>query len=274
VSGAHPHSAEGATRFPTTPCATQTETRVLQASASGSRRLRLVCDWLRAPICDSRATGSLAFPRKRLQTMSPLSQQIPLETSGICRDVPDRRSGSYQWRRWELNPRPRSRERTASTSVAGPLISSRGRLAGGVPQDQPLWMSPRSQRRTPGASPFLMPAISPTGRGEADSSRAWFVRQRARTRGYGPHLWFSRLFYEADRGPRLATAPTDDHVEACRPHGEPTILEPRGCTFRALLREVTATCSRRRCRITCRERGIRRALGGSARRSTWLSSAG
>jgi hypothetical protein len=28
---------------------------------------------------------------------------------------------------------------------------------------------------------------------------------------------FSRLFYEADRGPRLATSSNDDHVETNRP---------------------------------------------------------
>jgi hypothetical protein len=37
--------------------------------------------------------------------MSPLSQQIPLEKSGICRYVLDCRFSLNQWRRWELNPR-------------------------------------------------------------------------------------------------------------------------------------------------------------------------
>jgi hypothetical protein len=40
--------------------------------------LRLGCDWLEAPSRDSPATRLPAFPRKRLQTVSPLSQQISL----------------------------------------------------------------------------------------------------------------------------------------------------------------------------------------------------
>jgi hypothetical protein len=43
---------------------------------------------------------------------------------------------SCLWRRRESNPRPQSRERMASTSVSGALISSSARLAGGVAEDQ------------------------------------------------------------------------------------------------------------------------------------------
>lgn len=39
--------------------------------------LRLGCDWLEASSRDSPATRLPAFPRKRLQTVSPWSQQIP-----------------------------------------------------------------------------------------------------------------------------------------------------------------------------------------------------
>ena len=73
-------------------------------------RLRLRCDWLPLAIRDSPATRLATFPRKRLQTMSPLSQQIPLQMSGICRYVLDCRFALNQWRRRESNPRPRSRE--------------------------------------------------------------------------------------------------------------------------------------------------------------------
>ena len=61
------------------------------------------------------------------------SQSFPLsppQKPAIC-------SGNgNQWRRWESNPRPQSRK-VASTSVAGALISSPARLAGGVAGDQP-----------------------------------------------------------------------------------------------------------------------------------------
>ena len=46
-----------------------------------------------------------------------------------------------QWRRWELNPRPQSRQ-VASTSVSGALISSSARHAGGVAGTSLLKMSP------------------------------------------------------------------------------------------------------------------------------------
>jgi hypothetical protein len=49
--------------------------------------------------------------------------------------------------------RVRNRVRMASTSVAGALISSPTRLAGGVVGDQPPWISPDWRRRTAPGDP-------------------------------------------------------------------------------------------------------------------------
>src|SRR5262245_48519953 len=70
-------------------------------------------------------------------------------------------------------------------------------------------MSPPRRRRTRRASPLSDAGHLPHGpRGGRQLVYLGLARQRARIRDYGPHLWFSRLFYEADRGPRLATVPT------------------------------------------------------------------
>ncbi len=63
----------------------------------------------------------------------------------------------------ENRTRVRGHLGTASTSVSGPLISSRDRLAGGVLRDQPLKLSPARQRRTSGASPLFDPGGLPHG---------------------------------------------------------------------------------------------------------------
>jgi len=60
-----------------------------------------------------------------------------------------------------------------------------------------------------------MPAISPTGRGEADKL-IYLIRQRAGTRE-SPHLFVSRWFYEAYRDLDSQPPPRIVHVEACRP---------------------------------------------------------
>jgi hypothetical protein len=60
-----------------------------------------------------------------------------------------------KWRRRESNPRPQSREKAASTSVAGALISSPARLAGGVAGDQLPEVSPVRQERTSPGEPAI-----------------------------------------------------------------------------------------------------------------------
>src|SRR3954470_6034956 len=72
-----------------------------------------------------------------------------------------------------------------------------------------LLKSPRAVRGPRrGLSPFSdagKPSHGPSW--DRHLTRLVVARQRGRTCDR-PHLWFSRLFYEAYRGPRLATVPT------------------------------------------------------------------
>ena len=71
---------------------------------------------------------------------------------------------STLWRRWESNPRPQSRERAASTSVAGALISPPARLAGGVVGGQlPKSVPGSAKADLAGLACYLIPAIPAAG---------------------------------------------------------------------------------------------------------------
>jgi len=63
--------------------------------------------------------------------MSPPCRNKSRSKSGICRYVLDCRFNLNQWRRRGIEPASAIAQKVASTSVAGALISSRGRLAGG-----------------------------------------------------------------------------------------------------------------------------------------------
>ena len=58
-----------------------------------------------------------------------------------------------------------------------------------------------------------------------------------------PHLWFSRVFYEAARDLDSQPSPRADHVEACR---------PRECFLQ----------------VQCSAAPMRRSVGGALRRAT------
>src|ERR671910_943830 len=110
-----------------------------------------------------------------------------------------------KWRRRESNPRPRTHRKehlqacpaicirppagsqATYRRASHPLESRLGRLA--LPERRARWLTPDSDPRAEtGATRHLTE-----------------VRQRVRV-SY-PHLRCSRLFYEADRGPRLAALP-------------------------------------------------------------------
>ena len=66
------------------------------------------------------------------------------------------------WRRWELNPRPQSRERWRLRVCPALWISPFARHAGGVEKDQPDRMSPRAaQAGVPGALACLLTRPDP-----------------------------------------------------------------------------------------------------------------
>jgi hypothetical protein len=66
------------------------------------------------------------------------------------------------------------------------------------------------------------PGISAAGRAEAERPLGQLAAKPLRNRGRNcacPHLFFSRVFYEASRDLDSQPPPRADHVEACRPLG-------------------------------------------------------
>ena len=130
---------------------------------------------------------------------------------------------SFEWRRRESNPRPRTHRpsvyerspgfdlarrdgsRTTTRRASHPRLSRLGRLA--LPRRRARSLAPRPGPRAQpgGTSPYL-------------------VETRRRVRDRSSHLRCSRLFYEADRGPRLAARPENRPrrnliAPVCSPHG-------------------------------------------------------
>src|ERR1700759_5463074 len=68
------------------------------------------------------------------------------------------------------------------------------------------------------AGPPVDPGCSAAGELEARSAHGLVTKRGARTRE-SPHLFFSRVFYEAARDLDSQPPPRTDHVEACRPRG-------------------------------------------------------
>jgi hypothetical protein len=115
--------AEGATRFRTTPCATQTETRV--------------CYRRRPPDpgdCDASATGSACQSATRLRLDRARSRRTPADDVARVATNPARNERDLQVRPGlSVHPEPvetvgieptsATAQRTASTSVAGALVS-------------------------------------------------------------------------------------------------------------------------------------------------------
>ncbi len=108
---------------------------------AGSGDLRLACDSI------------AAAQRKPLQIKSRLSQQIPPETSGICRYVLDCRFNLNQWRRWESNPRPRPRSGRRLRAYPALCVSPPARHAGRVEGGQPLKVSLARMRQSSRGEP-------------------------------------------------------------------------------------------------------------------------
>ena len=78
----------------------------------------------------------------------------------------------FQWRRWESNPGPRPPrgsvyERSRASESRLPLANPAG-----LEEASPLRCHSAGEDGRWSQSPFLMPAIRPTGRGRADSSLA------------------------------------------------------------------------------------------------------
>src|ERR687894_2452151 len=95
-----------------------------------------------------------------------------------------------------------------STSVVGALVLAlrlpRRRGSGGP---APL-VSPPRRGRARRASP-LADAGDPLHGPRAGRHLGYLGLRQPEGEHESPHLWLSRLFYEADRGPRLATIPTE-----------------------------------------------------------------
>jgi hypothetical protein len=173
--------------------------------------LRLGCDWPEAPIRDSPATRSQAFRRKPCKRCRPCRSKSRSKRNGICRHIPDWRSGVNQWRRRELNPRPQSRERWLLRVCPAIWVSPFASHAGGVAKRQPDRASPRAaQAGVPGAWPAvchgLVPAQAP---GTMDCGLV-SAKRRVGSRETS-HLCCCRGFTRPP-APRLATTPTN------RPH--------------------------------------------------------
>ena len=109
--------------------------------------------------------------------------------------------------------------RVASTSVAGALISSTARLAGGVAGDQPAECVPGlAQAGRTGGACYLIPVIPAAGCEGRDLIVLVVARRRGRTRE-SPHVLVFRVINEAARNLDSRPSPRTDHVEACRPLG-------------------------------------------------------
>ena len=118
-----------------------------------------------------------------------------------------------------IEPASAVAQEVASTSVAGALISSPTRHAGGVMGDQLRKVVLGVGRSGPiQASLLVDPGNSAAGELEARSAHGLVTKRRARTHE-SPHLLFSRVFYEAARDLDSQPPPRTDHVEACRPRG-------------------------------------------------------
>ena len=152
----------------------------------------------------------------------------------------------------------------ASTSLGRPLDSPGGRCATDLPRTSPPSMSRlRRVALLRRRARLLMPA---PGRGlaRADTLRL-SLETRQRVRDRDPHLHWFRLFYEADRRPRLAARPEN---RPRRSHGAPVCLwwNCTSCSMQLLIspRSDRAAGPRARGSGSCR-RARRRECGCAAR---------
>jgi hypothetical protein len=131
-----------------------------------------------------------------------------------------------RWRRRESNPRPQShREERLQACPALEFRPAAGSQATYRRASHPLRVPPRAIGSPLAASPLVDAGI-PIHGPRSEPTR-YLIRQRVR--GSYPHLRCSRLFYEADRGPRLAALPENRprrnqvaprrRIIACAPSG-------------------------------------------------------
>jgi hypothetical protein len=152
------------------------------------------------------------------------------DASGAHIESPGRLNASAQARR----PRRRRARRAAhggggnrtrvrgsadrtSTSVVRTCISPAGRCTDDLPTGQPsCGVAPRAIGSPSAPSPFVDAAVPATGRAGSDAPHYWLGSESECAIVIRTCCW-SRLFYEADRGPRLAALPEIDHVETWSP---------------------------------------------------------
>jgi hypothetical protein len=112
-----------------------------------------------------------------------------------------------RWRRRESNPRPRPRrperlQACPAISIRPPAGSQAACRRASRPFESRLGRPALPRRRARSLTPL------PGPRAEAGATRYLTeARRRVRDRFRSSHLLGSRLFYEADRGPRLAALP-------------------------------------------------------------------